>query len=193
MVILLVLPISEAARTAEVLLGPYTGEEHSRRHLVVRDRRLNRAYNASVNLPKRVDPDAGKKKRSRVPEVELGGPIAVKPLCAVRLSDGGGSSRNLEAAEEKPAKKVVQDPFVVHAEVSSRGSSNNGVASHVEVVETTAAGRTVSQVDKAIGTIRYPRLDGTESSSGGLRARGDGGNLEIPGDAATTPELNVGE
>ena len=154
---------------------------------------MNRAYDVSVSLPKRIDPDAGKKKWSRVPEVELGGPIAAKPLRAIHPSDGGGPSRNLKAAEERPAKRVVQDPFEAHAEVSSRASSNNGAPSPAKVVETAVAGCTGSQVKKAIGTIRYPRLDATESSSGGIRQCGDGGNVEVSGDAPTSPEVEIGE
>ena len=42
--------ITEAARATEVLLGPYTGEEYSKRVLVVRESRLNRAYASSVRL-----------------------------------------------------------------------------------------------------------------------------------------------
>ena len=208
--VLLVLRITEAERAAEVLLGPYTAEEHAKRHLVVRDRRLNRAYEASVILPERVNPDAGKKKRSRVPEVELGGPIAAQPIRAVHPDDCSGPSRNLKDGEERPVKRSVIDPFEAHADVSSRASSNDGAPSPAKVTEVVVAAcaegasptkdedaaigaGTASHVKKAMGTIRLPRLDGSETSSGGVRQRGDDDKGEGSCNAPTSPEVEIGE
>ena len=97
-----VAPITKVAHAVEVLLGPYMGEEHRRRLVVVREPRLNRAYDASVHLQERADPDVGKNKRARTPEAEVAGPIAVAPLRSVRPCDGIGPSRSLEGFEERP-------------------------------------------------------------------------------------------
>lgn len=53
--------------------GPVYGEEHTKRGLVVWEEWLNRAYAASVRLSKHLDPNAGKKKRARAPEVDRTG------------------------------------------------------------------------------------------------------------------------
>ena len=78
------LPLTEAERIAEQLLGPYTGEEHSKRANAVHDRRLNRAYrDPATRLSECPDPDAGKRKRARGPEeLEGSGPISAIPLRA---------------------------------------------------------------------------------------------------------------
>ena len=77
--------------------------------------------------------------------------------------------------------------------MSSSESSNDGTASHTEVAGTRVAGRTASQVHKAIGTIRFSVLDATESSSGGIPSHGGRTDLEGLGDALATPQVNVGE
>lgn len=56
-----VAPIDEAVRAAEVLLGPYTSDEHSQRTLVVREPQVNRAYRGKgVFLAEQVEPKEGK-------------------------------------------------------------------------------------------------------------------------------------
>ena len=91
-----VIAITEAARAAEVLLGPYTGEEHSKCVTVVRDCRLNRAYAPSVRLSERPDPDAGKRKHARAAETSRPGPIAAVPLRAADPCEAPGPSRGYE-------------------------------------------------------------------------------------------------
>ena len=88
---MLVAPITEAARAAEVLLGPYTGEEHARHRLVVRDAWLNRAYGASVRLAKCPDSNEGKKKHACAPEVNVRGLIVVVLLRTAGPCEVGGS------------------------------------------------------------------------------------------------------
>ena len=101
-----VVPITEAARAAEVLLGPYTGDEHSKRIMVVRDARLNRAYDASVRLAERVDPDAGKRKRSHVLEATGTGPLVVAPLRVAAPCEVGDSSR-APGSPRRPSKRLA--------------------------------------------------------------------------------------
>ena len=59
-----VTPIDEAVWSVEVLLGPYTGEEHAKRLMVVRKPQLNLAYKDGVDLLERWDPDEWKKKHA---------------------------------------------------------------------------------------------------------------------------------
>ena len=131
-----VAPITEVVRAAEVLLGPYTGEEHARHRVVVREPRLNRTYDASDPLPERADPDAGKKKRARAPEAEVAGPISAAPLRSVRPCEGVGPSRSLEGFEEWPTGRLAEGTlFWVERSVSSSSSSNDRAASHTEGAE----------------------------------------------------------
>lgn len=49
------MPIDEATRVAEQLLGPYSDEEHTKWGLVVRELRLNRVHGldvSSVGVPR---------------------------------------------------------------------------------------------------------------------------------------------
>ena len=98
--------ITEAARAAEVLLGPYTGEEHSKCVTVVRDCRLNRAYTPSIRLFERTDLDAGNKKHARAAEISGPGPITVVPLHAAGPCDASGPSEVVEDAD-RPAKRLA--------------------------------------------------------------------------------------
>ena len=198
---MLVTPITEAARAAEVLLGPYTSEEHVRCRVVVREPRLNRAYDASVHLSERADPDTGKKKRAHVPEVEVTGPIATAPLCVARPRDGGVPSRSLEDFEERPAKRLAEGTLEwVECSVSSSLSSNDRAASHaasraaspVGGAEAKVAGRTMSQVVKAIGTIGFTRL-AAESSSTDTPSHVYGEGAEVLGEVLATPGLAIGK
>ena len=135
--------IDEATRALEVLLGPYTGEEHGRRGLVVRDARVNRVYDASVRLAERPDPDEGKKKRARAADVDARGPIAVAPLRAVAPREGGGSSRGRGGDAEPTAKRAAPGPFgqVERAESNSfiPGARANS-AEHRAAAETASVG-----------------------------------------------------
>ena len=104
-----VLPIDEAERAAEHLLGPYTAEEHAKWGQVVGEHRLNRAYtDPSVQPADRLDPDAGKRKRVRGPdELETPGPIRAVPLRAV---GAGGSGALVEEASGSLAKRLAPAP-----------------------------------------------------------------------------------
>ena len=187
-------PISEAARAAEVLLGPYTGDEHARRLVVVREPRLNRTYDASVSFPERADPDAGKKKRARVPEVELSGPIAAPPLRSVRPRDDSGPSRDLGGGEDARAGRLPEGTtFRVERSESSSSSSSDRAASRTEGAEAEDLGRTASQVDKAIGTIGLTGLAAAESSSEASASRVRELNTGGLGEVPPTPQFGGGK
>ena len=59
--------------------------------------------------------------------------------------------------------------------------------------DTVVGGCTGSQVKKAMGTIHWPCLDGSETSSGGIRQRGDDDKAEVSCNAPTSPEVEIGE
>lgn len=123
-----VLPIDEAERAAEQLLGPYTAEEHAKWGQVVGEHRLNRAYtDPSVQPADRLDPDAGKRKRVRGPdELEASGPIPAVPLRAV---GAGGSGAIVEGAPGCAAKRLCAAPGTVRETGSpSAGSVAGSVA-----------------------------------------------------------------
>ena len=124
-----VLSIGEAERTAEQLLGPYTADEHSKRKLVVRETRLNRAYLGSdAQLVERADPDAGKRKRVRGPEeLESGGPISTVPLRAVGTGVAGEIAFG---APGPPPMKLLRVP----AELKGAGGSASSSAGSQTVV-----------------------------------------------------------
>ena len=183
-----VAPLGEASRAAEVLLGPYTADEHGRRGVVVREARLNRAYDASVHLPERVDPDEGKKKRVRAPEVEVAGPIAAPPLRSVRPRDDVGASRSLDPSEERPSGKL---PEGVKMRLPRSGSTNDdsseGRYSRTEGTEDVDVGRTVSQVKQAVGRINLTGLAASVCSSEASPSDADDVNIEGSGDAPAIP------
>lgn len=104
------MPIDEAARAMEQLLGPYTGEEHAKRGLVVRESRLNRAY-LVVLLAEHLDPDEGRKKQGQVPEeLDAPGPIDVRPLRSVGTGNTGDPSCARVDAADRPLKRMSQGP-----------------------------------------------------------------------------------
>ena len=177
--------LAEATRAAEVLLGPYTGDEHARRRVVVRDPRLNRAYDASVSLPERADPDAGKKKRARAPELEVGGPIPAPPLWAVPSRDG--------SAEASVRRLPEGATFRVDVSVSSSSSSNERAASRLEGAEAEDLGRTISQVHRAIGVIGLTGLAATESSGEVSPARSCEVEVEVVEDVPPMPPCGAGK
>ena len=173
---LAVVAIDEAARAADVLLGPYTGEEHARRGVVERDARLNRAHDASVRLAERPDPDEGKKKRPRAAEVEVRGPIAVVPLRTAGPCEVGGSSRGRGDAAEPATKRVALEPSeqVERAESNSLSSGGRVVLAErraVNAVEVSApvraAGRVATEAASVAGLFGLARLPLDVSSSGG--------------------------
>lgn len=106
------LPIGEAERVAEQLLGPYTADEHSKRRQVVREARLNRAYlDPAASLPERVDPDAGKRKRVRgSEELELGGPVSAVPLRAVGVGVAGEIAVGAPGPLPRKVSRAPDDP-----------------------------------------------------------------------------------
>ena len=162
-------------------MGPYTADEHGRRGVVVREARLNRAYDASVHLPERVDPDEGKKKRARAPEVEVAGPIAAPPLRSVRPRDDAGASRSLDPSEERASGKL---PEGVKMRLPRSGSTSNdsseGRYSRTEGTEAVDAGRTVSQVKQAVGRINLTGLAASVCSSEASPSDADEGSGDAP-------------
>lgn len=66
-------------------MGPYTGEDHAKRGLVVLEPHLMRAYvDPVVCLAERSDLGEGRKKRARVlEEYDVTGPIAAMPMRSV--------------------------------------------------------------------------------------------------------------
>lgn len=119
--VLAVVAIDEAAQAVEVLLGLYTGEEHARRRVVVRDARLNQAYDSSVRLAECPDLDEGEKKRTCMTEVEVRGPIAVMPLRTAGPCGVGGSSCGREDTMGPAVKRAAREP----SEQVERAESNN--------------------------------------------------------------------
>lgn len=159
-----------------MLLGPYTGKEHTRRRLVVRDARLNRAYDALVRLAERPNPDEGKKKHARAIEVDIRGLIAVVPLCTTGPCEVGGSSRGRGDALRPTAKRVALEPSkqVERAESNSLCSGIHCVLPehHAgEVVEPgvpmRAGGRVATEAASVAGLFVLARLPLDISSSGG--------------------------
>lgn len=193
MVTLVVAPIAEVERAAELLLGPHTGEEHAKHRLVVREPRLNRTYDALVHLAELPDPDTGKTCAS-VPKVEGAGPIAAASLRVACLCDGGGPSHSLEDFTERPTKRVAEGtPERVECSGSSSSSSDERAVSPVEGAEVEGVGRTMSEVDRAIGTFGVTRLAVEESSNCDTSSHVYGGDVEVIGDAPTTPRLATGK
>ena len=160
------LPITEAARSAEVLLGPYTADEHSKRMTVVRDRRLNRAYDASVRLAERVDPDPGKRKRGPGVGVSGTGPLAVAPLRVVAPSEVGCSSRDAESPG-RPSKRLAVSAQRSESSGSSSSSSEERANSpglrDGELGD--ALGRTNAEVSAAVGAFNVTRLEESDVGS----------------------------
>nr|CCI55448.1 PH01B001E05.4 [Phyllostachys edulis] len=143
-----VAPIAEAVRVVELLLGPYTGEEHVKRRLV------------------HPDPDAGKKKHARVPKVKGAGPIAATPLLGACPRDTDGPTCSAEDTTKRLTKRVAEGtPKRVECSKSSSSSSDERAISPVEGAEAEDIGHTMSEVDKAIGTFGVTRLAVEESSS----------------------------
>lgn len=75
-------------------MGPYTGEEHVKRRLVVREACLNHTYvDPTVYLVERPDLDKGRRKRGRVREECNGAElITAMPLHDVGFGGAGGPS-----------------------------------------------------------------------------------------------------
>ena len=189
-----VAPIGEASRAAEVLLGPYTADEHGRRGVVVREARLNRAYNASVQLPERVDPDDGKKKRVRAAEVEGVGPIAAPPLRSVRPRDDAGGSGNLDPFEERPSGKLPKGVTIrLPRSCATSEDSSGGDYSRTEGTDAVDVGRTVSQVKQAVGRINLTGLATSECSSKASPSNAGDANIEGSGDALAIPRVTGGK
>ena len=161
--------------------------------MVVREARLNRAYDASVHLPERADPDDGKKKRARAPEVEVAGPIAAPPLRSVRPRDDAGTSRSLDPFEERSSEKLAQDPRIrLPRSGSSSKDSSEGAYSRTTDTEAVEAGRTISQVKKAVGKINLTGLATSECSSEASPSDGDDVHVEGSGDAPAIPRVSDG-
>lgn len=123
---LVVLPINEVERVAELFLGPYIGEEHAKWGLVVREARVNRVYmDPLVCLVERSDPDAGKRKQVHGPEdLEGQGPINEMPLRAIGVG-GADYSRPAGQGEVGLASKRVPRAPKALREVSSPASSSS--------------------------------------------------------------------
>lgn len=155
--------------------------------MVVRDPRLNRAYDESVPLLERPDPDEVKKKRARDPEVEIAGPIAAPPLRSVRPRDDAGVSRSPDPFEERPTGKLPKGVSfcVARSGLSSASSFDRGY-SRTEGAEVEDLGRTRSQVDRAIGTINLTGLAASESSCEASPSRVDEVDIEGVGDQPET-------
>lgn len=178
-----VAPITEAARAAEVLLGPYTGDEHARRGVVVREPRLNRAYDGSVVLPERADPDEGKRKRARAAEVEVAGPIAAPPLRSVRPREDAGASRSLDPFEGRGTGELPEGVTIRVARSGlSSGSPPNEGCSGTKGGGVGNFGRTMSQVNRAVGTINLTGLVSSESSVEAESSSADEVDIEGDGD-----------
>lgn len=138
-----VLPIDEAERATEQLLGPYTGEEHVKRGIVVREPSVNRAYmDPVVRLVERANPDAGKKKRVRgLEELEGHRPISAVPLWAVEAAGADRSGHAGEDARGLASKKLPQ-ALGAPQEISISTSSSSAallVAPRAGVVEVVAS------------------------------------------------------
>ena len=120
-----VLPVDEAERAAEQLLGPYTADEHSKRRVVVREARLNRAYvDPALQPAERADPDAGKKKRVRGPEeLETGGPISAVPLRAVGVCVAGEVAVGAPGPPPRKTSRVPVGPLEAVGSASSSAAS----------------------------------------------------------------------
>lgn len=112
----------DEACVMEQLLGPYTGEEHAKWGLVVRETHLNRAYtDPAFRLAERSDPDEGRKKRAHGPEeLDSLGLIDVRPLRSIGAGDAGGPSCARVDSMDRPLKKALQGP------VGSSSSSSGG-------------------------------------------------------------------
>lgn len=121
-----VAPIDEVARATELLLGPYSSEEHAKRALVVREPRLNRAYlDPEVRLAERQDPDEGWKKQACVPdEGDAGEPIDAVPLRAVGIVNLGVVSCARVDAAGRSAKWDAPGTLERVASARSSGSSS---------------------------------------------------------------------
>ena len=119
------LPVDEAERAAEQLLGPYTADEHSKRRVVVREARLNRAYvDPALQPAERADPDAGKKKRVRGPEeLEAGGPIRAVPLRAVGVGVAGEVAVGAPGPPPRKTSRVSAGPLEAVVSASSSAAS----------------------------------------------------------------------
>ena len=119
------LPVDEAERAAEQLLGPYTADEHSKRRVVVREARLNRAYvDPALQPAERADPDAGKKKRVRGPEeLETGGPISAVPLRAVGVCVAGEVAVGAPGPPPRKTSRVPVGPLEAVGSASSSAAS----------------------------------------------------------------------
>lgn len=116
------MPIDEAVRVTEQLLGPYNGEEQAKWGWVVHEARMSRA---NVDLAECPNPNAGKKKRTHVPrELEAQGPISAVPLSAIGPDLGGVGGRSCAGmdATDRPLKKGSRTP-VAQPEMSSLMSS----------------------------------------------------------------------
>lgn len=178
-----------------MLLGPYTGEEHGRRGVVVRDARLNRAYGASVRLAERTDPDEGKKKHGRAADVDVRGPIVVVPLRAAGPYEMGGSSRGQGDASGPAAKRAAVEPSeeVERAESNSVSSGARAVLANGRAGQAVEVGGRVAaeaaSVAGLFGLARLP-LQVSSSSSASLAIYGrDTWDTEV---VPVTPQLPTG-
>ena len=167
----LVLPLTEAERLAEQLLGPYTGEEHSKRANAVHDRRLNRAYrDPAVRLLERPDPDAGKKKRARGPEeLEGTGPISAVPIRAIGGASIGKAGFAAGCSVVPSSKRASREPGAPRQTSSAASSSAGSLAAPVAAPVTEAVASSFGIASMALddvsgGTPSQVYGDGTEDT-----------------------------
>ena len=153
------LPIGEAKRVAEQLLGPYTADEHSKRRVVVREARLNRAYvDPALQPAERADPDAGKKKRVRgLEELETGGPISAVPLRAIGVAVPGEVALGAPGPPPRKASRVVGE------QPEASGSASSSAAS-------LAVSRRAGVAEVAAGSFAIASM-ALEEGSGGTPSR----------------------
>lgn len=164
---IVVAPIGEAACVVEHLLGPYTGEEHAKRGLVVWEPCLNHTYtDQMIHLMECPDIDEGRRKRARVPDDgDAARPIVVMPLRAAGsggvgrtlLCEGGcGGAGDQEGGAGDPER-------VEHARSSSPSSGDCGVSPTEDMIPR-ATVRATTKVEGAASSFGIAGLPLKESS-----------------------------
>ena len=109
------------------------------------------------------------------------------PLRSVRPRDVAGASRSLDPFEGRPTGELPEGVSVRVARSGlSSGSSSDREYSRTEGAEVEDLGRSMSQVDRAIGTINLTGLATSESSIEGSPSRVDEVDIEGTGDEPAT-------
>lgn len=187
------MPIIEAARAAELLLGPYTGEDNVKRQLVVREARLNRVYALSVRLAERPNPNMGKKKHAHVLEVNRMGPIVAAPLRDDGPYEEGGPSHAAKDTTRRTAKRVAQGTMEQVERAGSISPSSGGCgASPMECAAVEAVERATVEADKVVGSFAIAHLPIEESSDDSTPSHVYDGGAGDTGDAHPTPRAPIG-